>query len=154
MGCEFVRQRSTPLSVPEGGPQKASPQWPWEGHGDTPVMLRAAGAQRLRPPAVCLPLAARGSSWNLWSIYEEILEDEPTLSAIELTATTTAHELALWLALPNQGAQPFSHPLAAGGIVNRKSVPYSVAGVAQSFPPCASTMLRQIDIVQQIHWVR
>jgi hypothetical protein len=62
--------------------------------------LRAAGAHRLKPPendnrvTVCLPLAGRGSSWNLWPIYEEILEDEPALAAIERTATTTAHELA------------------------------------------------------------
>jgi hypothetical protein len=62
--------------------------------------LRAAGAQSLKPPendnrvTVCLPLAARGSSWNLGPIYEEILEDEPTLAAIERTATTTACELA------------------------------------------------------------
>jgi hypothetical protein len=62
--------------------------------------LRAAGAQRLKPPendswvTVCLPLAPLGSGWNLWPIYEEILEDEPTLAAIERPATTTAHKLA------------------------------------------------------------
>ena len=62
--------------------------------------LRAAGAQRLKPPendsrvTVCLPLAPRDSGWNLWPIYEEILEDEPALAAIERTATTTAHKLA------------------------------------------------------------
>jgi hypothetical protein len=62
--------------------------------------LRAAGAKRLKPPendnrvTVCLPLAARDSGWNLRPIYEEILEDEPTLAAIERTAATTACELA------------------------------------------------------------
>ena len=61
--------------------------------------LRAAGAQRLNPPendnrVTVLPLAPRGSGWNLWPIYVEVLEDEPTLAAIERTATTTAHKLA------------------------------------------------------------
>ena len=36
---------------------------------------------------------------------------------------------------PHQDAQPFSRPLAAGGIMNWKSVPYGVAVLAQSFPP-------------------
>jgi hypothetical protein len=46
--------------------------------------LRAAGAQRLKPPendnrvTVCLPLGPSRGGWNLWPIYEEILEDEPT----------------------------------------------------------------------------
>ena len=31
--------------------------------------------------------------------------------------------------------QPFIRPPAAVGIVNRNSVPWGVAGVAQSFPP-------------------
>ena len=61
-------------------------------------MLRAAGAlNRLKTAVgltVCLPLAPRDSGWNLWPIYEEILEDELALAAIERTATTTAHELA------------------------------------------------------------
>jgi hypothetical protein len=61
--------------------------------------LRAAGAQRLKPPendgrvTVCLPRAPRRSGWNLWPIYEEILEDEPALAAIERTATNTAQKL-------------------------------------------------------------
>jgi hypothetical protein len=48
--------------------------------------LRAAGAQRLKPPendnrvTVCLPLGPSRGGWNLWPIYEEILEDEPTPS--------------------------------------------------------------------------
>ena len=56
--------------------------------------------QRFKPPendnrvTVCLPLAACGSGWSLWPIYEEILEDEPALAAIERTATTTAHKRA------------------------------------------------------------
>ena len=62
--------------------------------------LRAAGAQRLKPAendnrvTVCLPLGPSRGGWNLWPIYEEILEDELALAAIERTATTTAHELA------------------------------------------------------------
>ena len=36
---------------------------------------------------------------------------------------------------PSQDAQPSSRPLAAGGIMNWKSAPYGVAGLAQSFPP-------------------
>jgi len=33
----------------------------------------------------------------------------------------------------------------AVGMVNRNSVPWGVAGTAQSFPPWLSTMLRQIE---------
>jgi hypothetical protein len=64
------------------------------------VLAPGGRSTQFRPPendnrvTVCLPLGARGSSWNLWPIYEEILKDEPTLAAIERTATTTAHELS------------------------------------------------------------
>ena len=84
----------------EAARQKASPQWPGRVVGTRQSWLRAAGAQRLKPPendnrvTVRLPLAARGSAWNFWPIYEEILEDEPAFAAIERTATTTAHKLA------------------------------------------------------------
>jgi hypothetical protein len=58
----------------------------------------AAGAQRLKPPendnrvTVCLPLGPSRGGSTLGPIYEEILEDEPTLAAIERTATATAHK--------------------------------------------------------------
>ena len=68
--------------------------------GTSQSWLRAAGAQRLKPPendnrvTVCLPLGPSRGGWNLGPIYEEILEDEPTLAAIERTATATAYKLA------------------------------------------------------------
>src|SRR5262245_58253654 len=63
-------------------------------------------------------------------------------SAAQSSLSMTATALFLLLGI---GAHPFMGELAAVGIVSRKSVPYGVAGVAQSFPPWASMMLRQID---------
>src|ERR1700732_4551695 len=100
-------------SILSARPQKASPQWPGGVMGTRQSWLRAAGAQRLKPPendnrvTVCLPLGPSRGGWNLWPIYEEILEDEPTtLAAIEQTATATAHKLASGRRGRLRGAQP------------------------------------------------
>ena len=84
-----------------------------EGHGTCQSWLRAAGAQRLKPPendnrvTVCLPLGPSRGGWNFWPIYEEILENEPTtLAAIERTATATAHKLASGRRGRRRGAPP------------------------------------------------
>ncbi len=77
--------------------------------------LRAAGAQRLKPPqndnrvTVCLPLGPSRCGWNLGPIYEEILEHEPTLAAIERTATATAHKLATGRRGRRRGAPRLHH---------------------------------------------